>query len=168
MNSCDCVSYYLRVFEWWYPGLTLNLLLPKWQMLVYYIETFSSMLTSLPAGFSPAILSKIQVIIYDSDCANGNKLHVCRVFSQPRDSREHGGARWGHRCHTEPSQLHLPTHTGTLLQPADMLFNFFFLSQIHTLTDSCLTLFFFYNTFLTLYLYLVTFVHLIYGQKEKI
>lgn len=56
---------------------------------------------------------------------------VCCVFSQPRASGEHGGARWGYRCYSEPWQLHLPTHTGRPLQLADSLLSF---TAIHVIT----------------------------------
>ena len=39
-------------------------------------------------------------------------LCICCVYSQPEGSREHGGARWGHRCHTDPGKILLPAHTG--------------------------------------------------------
>lgn len=41
--------------------------------------------------------------------------------SQPGVCREHGGAWRGHRRHPEPSQLHLPTHTGRSSLNAFML-----------------------------------------------
>lgn len=79
---------------------------------------------SFPAGYYPAVLTIIQFIIYYYVWTFGRTLYVCCVFSQPRVCREHGGAWWRHRCYTEPSQLHLPTHTGRPLQPADGLFYF--------------------------------------------
>lgn len=41
-----------------------------------------------------------------------NVLSACCVFRQSGVRGEHGGAGWGHRCHTEPNEFHLPTHTG--------------------------------------------------------
>lgn len=78
---------------------------------VFYRSSFSQV--RVLAEYSPAILSLIQSIMYHCDWTFGSTLYARCVFSQPRVSREHGGARWGHRCYTEPSQLHLPTHTGS-------------------------------------------------------
>lgn len=51
-------------------------------------------------------------------------VFACCVFSQPRVSREHGGARWGYCCHTKPSELLLPAYTGKPLQTANESFYF--------------------------------------------
>lgn len=51
-------------------------------------------------------------------------MYACCVFSQPRVSREHRGARWGHCCYTKPSQLLLPAYAGKPLQLANESFYF--------------------------------------------
>lgn len=80
-------------------------------MTAYILDCF----VRTQAGYSPTVLS-VEPASFVSVMGHLQANLSSFAFSQPRHSREHGGARRGHCCCIEPNELHLPAHTGRSLK----------------------------------------------------